>query len=91
MRHYHSVQRFHFSNLDEHAAPAQAGSKNCLLCGEPVEPSPILSGVCAACYRTKVAPADLPSSVQVELVYGGCDLDGRDFLDLKRTEEDARH
>lgn len=91
MRHYHSVQRFHFSNLDEHAQPAQSGSKNCLLCGEPVEPSPILSGVCAACYRAKVAPVELPASVQVELAYGVYDLDGRDFLDLHRTQEDARY
>lgn len=91
MRRYQGVQRTHFANLDEHAAPAQAGSSKCLLCSGPVEASPVLSGVCAECYRTKVAPVDLPASTQTDLAYGVCDLDGRDFLDLRRTEEDARY
>lgn len=90
MRRFHGSFHGRFKDLTEFVHPAQAGSSKCLLCGEPVEASPILSGVCAACYRAKVAPVDLPASVQVELAYGVYDLDGRDFLDLRRTQEDAR-
>lgn len=32
-----------------------------------------------------------PASVQTELVYGVYDLDGRDFMDLKRTENETRY
>lgn len=38
----------------------------------------------------KISITEPPASVQVELAYGVHDLNGCDFLDLKRTQEDNR-